>query len=207
MTKHYSERTSRKRWSLPTCKLFTEVNVHFYTYSYSNSKIIYSCPTLLLLLAKAAQIVSLKICKNKTKKSAHKSKTKTLAKPLQGFSEPGTIYITKFNNYEKLECSCFIIRAKPRIKHRIISRWCPFLYRFFNSTLFLKAFVLWTQSRDNSTQESRSWIKIHMLHLLRLPAIRKTAKKNKTCESLFYKQPNQWLEKNIVQLPKWPNSL
>ena len=37
---------------------------------------------------------------------------------------------------EKLECACFIVPAKPRIKQRITSRWCPFLHRFFSSTLF-----------------------------------------------------------------------
>lgn len=38
------------------------------------------------------------------------------SEPLQAFSEPGIIYMTKFNNQEELECSCFIIPEKPRIK-------------------------------------------------------------------------------------------
>lgn len=86
----------------------------------------------------------MKICENKTKKSA---------KPLQAFSEPGTIYITKFNNYEKLECSRFIILAKPRIKHRIISRWYPFFAQIFQFDFVLRALVIWTQSCNNSMQE------------------------------------------------------
>lgn len=113
--------------------IHTAVNIHSHIIITQNSVIelfltyLSYCSNLLLLSAKRAQIVSFKECKNKNKKSA---------KPLQAFSKPGTIYITKFNNYEKLECSCFIILAKPRIKQRIISRWCPFLYRFFNSTFF-----------------------------------------------------------------------
>ena len=134
MTKYYRQLNSGRRQKSSYLQIIhTEVDIHFYTCPYSNSKTIQSYSKLFFLSAKAAQIVSMKICENKTKKSA---------KPVQAFSEPGTIYITKFNNYEKLECSRFIILAKPRIKHRIISRWHPFFAQIFQYDFVLRALVI-----------------------------------------------------------------
>lgn len=92
-----------------------------------NSKIIWSCSKL-LLSANTVQIVSLKICKNKNKEVS-----KAFTSPFWAWHY---LHHKVQQLREKLECSDFIILAKPRRKQRIISRWCPFLYRLFNSTLF-----------------------------------------------------------------------
>lgn len=86
-----------------------------------------SCSKLLLYSGKAARTQRFSSKRAKSEQNLYNP-----------FQRPGSICMTKFNNYEDLVFLYFIILVIPRMKHRIISRWCPVLYWFFSCALFSK---------------------------------------------------------------------
>lgn len=134
-TKSYNGRFLEKGENLLAYELFTQRSIFvLILIIIQNSKIELlkaASPS-----AKTAQIVSFKVCKNKNKKSQQ-----NLYKPFQSLA-PFTSQSLTITRSWNAQCSYFIMLAKPRIKHRIISRWCPLFVQIIQFSVVLKALVI-----------------------------------------------------------------